>query len=103
LEWLQVESALLSVLVSWLTALCEKKQNKECENMFNKLCSAIETKNGKMLCAVLTTVGGLHMALSESQPVLGRIDLPSFGWFSVQHTLGAALVVCGACCLKNCM
>ena len=69
----------------------------------DKLCNGIETKNGKLLCAVLTTVGGLHMAFSESQPVLGRIDLPSFGWFSVQHLLGSALVVCGACCLKNCM
>tara|TARA_B100001287_G_scaffold275898_1_gene284950 strand:- start:1562 stop:1804 length:243 start_codon:yes stop_codon:yes gene_type:complete len=79
------------------------KLKKEVKIMMDKLCSMIETKNGKMLCAVLTTVGGLHMALSESQPVLGRIDLPSFGWFSVQHILGSALVVCGACCIKNCM
>ena len=63
--------------------------------MFNTLCNKIETKNGKLLCAVLTTVGGLHMALTESQPVLGMIDLPSFGWFSAQHILGSALVVCG--------
>ena len=46
--------------------------------MMNKLCNGIETKNGKMLCAVLTTVGGLHLALTESQPVLGMLDLPSF-------------------------
>ena len=36
--------------------------------MLNKLCNGIETKNGKLLCAVLTTVGGLHMALTESEP-----------------------------------
>jgi len=59
--------------------------------------------NQRMLCAVLTTVGGLHLALTESQPVLGMIDVPSIGWFSVQHTLGLALVVCGGCCVVACM
>ena len=73
--------------------------------MLKKLCNGIETKNGKMLCAVLTTVGGLHLALTESQPVLkffGR-PLDKLGWFSVQHILGSALVVCGGCCIMNCM
>jgi hypothetical protein len=45
----------------------------------------------------------LHLALTESQPVLGLLDTPSFGWFSVQHILGSALVVCGGCCVLNCM
>ena len=58
--------------------------------MMKKLCNTVADK--KMLCAVLTTVGGLHMALTESQPVLGIIDVPSIGWFSVQHTLGLALL-----------
>ena len=69
--------------------------------MFDKICNTVA--NQKMLCAVLTTVGGLHLAMTESQPVLGKFNLPSFGWFSVQHTLGLALTVCGACCLVDCM
>ncbi len=69
--------------------------------MFDKICNTVA--NQKMLCAVLTTVGGLHLAMTESQPVLGMFNLPSFGWFSVQHTLGLALTVCGACCLVDCM
>ncbi len=69
--------------------------------MFDKICNTVA--NQKMLCAVLTTVGGLHLAMTESQPVLGMFNLPSFGWFSVQHTLGVALTVCGACCIVTCM
>lgn len=65
--------------------------------MMKGICNTVADK--KMLCAVLTTVGGLHMALTDSQPVLGMFNLPSFGWFSVQHTLGLALVACGGCCL----
>lgn len=65
------------------------------------ICKTVADK--KMLCAVLTTVGGLHMALTESQPVLGMIDAPSIGWLSVQHALGLALVVCGGCCVVACM
>jgi len=69
--------------------------------MIKNICNTVADK--RMLCAVLTTVGGLHMALTESQPVLGMLDLPSVGWFSVQHTLGVALVACGACCVVACM
>jgi len=69
--------------------------------MFNQICNTVS--NQRMLCAVLTTVGGLHLAMTESQPVLGFLDLPSVGWFSVQHTLGLALVVCGGCCVVACM
>jgi hypothetical protein len=69
--------------------------------MFNRICNTVA--NQKMLCAVLTTVGGLHLAMTESQPVLGLIDVPSIGWFSVQHTLGLALVACGGCCVVACM
>ena len=71
------------------------------EKMMNKICKTVADQ--KMLCAVLTTVGGLHLALTDSQPVLGFLDVPSFGWFSVQHILGSALVVCGACCVMECM
>lgn len=69
--------------------------------MMKNLCNTVADK--KMLCAVLTTVGGLHLALTESQPVLGLIDVPSYGWFSVQHILGVALVACGGCCIVACM
>jgi hypothetical protein len=69
--------------------------------MIKNICNTVADK--RMLCAVLTTVGGLHMALTESQPVLGMLDLPSVVCFSVQHTLGLALVVCGGCCVVACM
>jgi len=65
--------------------------------MIDKICNTVA--NQTMLCAVLTTVGGLHLAMTDSQPVLGMFNLPSFGWFSVQHTLGLALTVCGGCCI----
>ncbi len=71
--------------------------------MMNKMCNYMATGRGKMICAVASTVGGLHLMLTQTQPVLGMIDVPSIGWFSVQHTLGVALTVCGVCCLKNCM
>ena len=52
-------------------------------------------------------VGGLHMTLSENQPVLGRIDLPTFTLMGkdvgVQTVLGLGLAVCGTCCLVACM
>lgn len=69
------------------------------------MCKTVADKKllGLNLCAVATVVGGLHLALTESQPVLGMIDAPSFGWFSVQHTLGLALVLCGGCCVVACM
>lgn len=69
--------------------------------MIKNICNTVS--NQRMLCAVLTTVGGLHLALTESQPVLGMLDIPSVGWFSVQHTLGLALVLCGGCCVVACM
>ena len=70
-------------------------------NQVKGLCNTVA--NQKMLCAVLTTAGGLHMAMTDSQDVFGMIELPSFGWFSAQHLLGSALVVCGGCCIISCM
>ena len=71
--------------------------------MMDKMCNYMGTGSGKMICAAVATVGGLHLMLTQTQPVLGMIDVPSIGWFSVQHTLGVALTVCGVCCLRNCM
>ena len=39
------------------------------------ICNTVA--NYKKTCAVLALVGGLHMTLSENQPVLGMIDLPT--------------------------
>ena len=72
-------------------------------DMMDKMCNYMGTGSGKMICAAVATVGGLHLMLTQTQPVLGMIDVPSIGWFSVQHTLGVALTVCGVCCLRNCM
>ncbi len=69
------------------------------------LCNTVANK--KRTCAVLMVVGGLHMTLSENQPVLGRIDLPSITLMGkdvgVQTVLGLGLAVCGTCCLVSCM
>jgi len=48
------------------------------------------------VCCLAATVGGLHMVMTESQPVLGisALDFPF-----VQKGLGVLLFVCGAGCL----
>ena len=71
--------------------------------MLDKMCNWVDSSNGKKVMAVAVLAGGLHLALTESQPVLNFLDLPSFGWFSAQHILGVVLTVGGLCCLKNCM
>lgn len=69
------------------------------------ICNTVANK--KKTCAFLSLVGGLHMALSENQPVLGRIDLPTVTVMGkdvgVQTVLGLGLAVCGGCCLVACM
>ena len=69
------------------------------------ICNTVANK--KKTCAVLSLVGGLHMALSENQPVLGKIDLPTITLMGktvgVQTVLGLGLAVCGTCCLVACM
>lgn len=69
------------------------------------ICKTVADK--KMLCAILTTVGGLHMVASENQPVLGMLNLGGVSFagkeIGVQTVLGAALVVCGGCCIVACM
>ncbi len=74
--------------------------------MLNKLCNGIETKNGKMLCAVLTTVGGLHLLMTAPQPVLGFLRSFSFNVMGrevgAQQLVGLGLTLCGVCCLVAC-
>jgi hypothetical protein len=63
-------------------------------DMLNKICNW--TQSGS---------GGLHMILSEQQPVLGMIDLPSFTIMGkkvgVQTILGLAIAVCAGGCLMS--
>lgn len=50
------------------------------------------------ICCIAAVIGGAHMVLTESQPVLGiaALDYPI-----VQKAVGAVLVVCGAGCLMR--
>ncbi len=48
------------------------------------------------VCCLAAAVGGLHMVMTESQPVLG-IDALDFPF--VQKAVGVVLFVCGAGCL----
>ena len=76
--------------------------------MMNKMCNWMTTEKGKMLCAVASTVGGLHLLLTPAQKVLGflpafEITIPVIGkQAGAQQLVGAVLTVCGVCCLKNC-
>lgn len=69
------------------------------------ICNTVANK--KKTCAFLMVVGGLHMTLSENQPVLGMIDLPTKSLMGkavgVQTVLGLGLALCGTCCLVSCM
>lgn len=65
------------------------------------ICKTVADK--KKGIALLTAVGGLHLMTTESQPVLGRIDVLSSGRYSIQHGLGLILTVTGVCCLVSCM
>ncbi len=77
--------------------------------MFNRMCNWMNGEKGKMLCAGVATVGGLHLLLTPPQKVLGF--LPAFNFTipvlgkeaGAQQLVGAVLTVCGVCCLKNCM
>ena len=77
--------------------------------MMDKLCNYMNTGKGKMLCAVVSTVGGLHLIMTPPQKVLGY--LPAFDFTipfigkeaGAQQVVGVVLTLCGVCCLKNCM
>ena len=77
--------------------------------MIDKYCEWTQGKNGKLICATLSTVGGLHLLLTPPQKVLGF--LPAFDFTipfigkeaGAQQIVGLVLTVCGVCCLKNCM
>lgn len=73
--------------------------------MMQGLCDWTQSKNGSMICGGLFLVGGLHMILSDQQPVLGMFDLGSFTIMGkdvgVQTVLGVAMVACAAGCLMS--
>tara|TARA_B100000683_G_scaffold277553_1_gene336884 strand:+ start:3755 stop:3931 length:177 start_codon:yes stop_codon:yes gene_type:complete len=48
------------------------------------------------VCCLAAAVGGLHMVMTESQPVLG---IDAFDFPFVQKAVGVVLFVCGAGCL----
>ena len=50
------------------------------------------------ICCIAAVIGGAHMVLTESQPVLGiaALDFPI-----VQKLVGGVLIICGAGCLMK--
>jgi len=74
--------------------------------MIDKYCEWTQGKNGKLICATLSTVGVLHLLMTAPQPVLGF--LPSFSFnvmareVGAQQILGIGLLTCGVCCLVAC-
>jgi hypothetical protein len=57
----------------------------------------------KTLVGVATLIGGLHLVATDSQPVLGLLDVPSITLMGkdigVQTVLGGFLTLAGACVL----
>ena len=69
--------------------------------MFAKVCSWFNGQ--KTLVGVATLIGGLHMIATDSQPVLGVLDIPAITLMGkeigVQTILGGFLTLAGACVL----
>jgi hypothetical protein len=69
--------------------------------MFAKVCSWFNGQ--KTLVGVATLIGGLHLIATESQPVLGVLDIPAITLMGkeigVQTILGGFLTLAGACVL----
>ena len=69
--------------------------------MFAKVCSWFNGQ--KTLVGVATLIGGLHLFATDSQPVLGLLDLPAITLMGkeigVQTVLGGFLTLAGACVL----
>ena len=75
------------------TALCELKM--EMNDMINGICNWM---NGHTtLVGVATLVGGLHMVMTQNQPVLGMLDIPAIkgGMLLNSTTIGGSLVIVG--------
>ncbi len=48
--------------------------------VLQQLCGWTENKNGRVICATVATIGGLHLFLTPPQDVLGF--LPKFSFLS---------------------
>jgi hypothetical protein len=69
-------------------------------------CNWTQSGKGSMLCAGIATIGGLHLLLTPSQPLLNF--LPTFDFtimgksIGAQQVVGLALTACGVCALGAC-
>ena len=75
--------------------------------MIKSLCTWTDNKNGKIICATVATVGGLHLLATPPQKVLGFLPSFSFeiGWPRNGRTtrlLARLLTLCGLCGLGAC-
>jgi hypothetical protein len=74
--------------------------------MYDRMCYWFSGRTGQCVVGLLGVVGGLHLVLTEAQPVLGF--LPAFsmsiGGMTVgaQQLVGLSLLVSGACVLGSC-
>ncbi len=69
--------------------------------MLQRMCDWTNSRNGQIVMGVATLVGGLHLFFSESQPVLGMLDIGGITLMGkeigVQQVLGVVLSIGGAC------
>lgn len=76
------------------------------KKMYDRMCYWFSGNKGQCVAGLLSVVGGLHLILTEAQPVLGF--LPSFsmsvGGMTVgaQQLVGLGLLVSGACVVGAC-
>ena len=75
--------------------------------MFDRMCYYFSGKQGQCVVGLLGAVGGLHLILTQAQPVLGF--LPAFSitlgnkTVGAQQLVGLGLLISGGCVLRNCM
>lgn len=73
----------------------------------DRMCYYFSGKQGQCVAGALGVVGGLHLILTQAQPVLGF--LPAFSMtigsmtVGAQQLVGVGLLISGACVLRNCM
>ena len=56
--------------------------------VLQQLCGWTENKNGRVICATVATIGGLHLFLTPPQDVLGF--LPKFSFRSLLNLAASA-------------
>jgi hypothetical protein len=74
--------------------------------MYDRMCYWFSGKTGQCVVGALGVVGGLHLILTQAQPVLGF--LPAFSMtlgsmtVGAQQLVGLGLLVSGVCVLGSC-